>query len=156
MLAAIALAAAAGCGSTEESGRVGDTLSAKGLQVTVEQVDRSVPAPESDVTGLSRPAPGSKLVGTRVRVCSSHGGAIGPYDFGLETTSGDHGALKFPQANYPRSFDSQRQGCGGGWVVFQVPKTAKPDRVTFGFQDTASANQPQTQVDARFQWEVGG
>jgi hypothetical protein len=147
---------AAGCGTTEHSGAVGDTLSANGLEVTLEQVDTSVPVPKSDVTGLSQPSPGSKLVGTRVRVCSNHGGAIGPYDFGLETASGDSGTLKYPERNYGKSFDSLRNGCGGGWVVFEIPAAGKPERVTFGFEDTGSTSQPQTQVSARFSWALAG
>ena len=79
---------ASGCGSTEKSGEIGDPLSAKGLDVSVDRVDTKVPVPASDVTGLSRPSPGSTLVGVLVHVCSDHGGAIGPYDFGLETSSG--------------------------------------------------------------------
>src|SRR3954471_21078377 len=95
-----------GCGTTEKSGQVGDELSAKGLQATVERVDTKVPVPESDVTGLSQPSPGSKLVGAQVRVCSDHGGAIGAYDFGLETGSGDDAAQKYPERNYDDSFET--------------------------------------------------
>lgn len=149
-----ALAVAVGCGTTESSGKVGDTLSAKGLEVTVQEVDTSVPVPKIDVTGLSRPAPGKQLVGARVHVCSTHGGATGPYDFGVETTSGDHGGLKYPERNYDQSFESLRDGCGGGWVVFEIPAGSEPDRVTFGFEDTGSAPQPQSQVDARFSWDI--
>jgi hypothetical protein len=83
----------AGCGTTEESGEVGETLSAEGLEVTVERVDTAVPVPRNDVTGLSTPGPGTKLIGARVRVCSEHGGAIGPFSFGVETSSGDSGEL---------------------------------------------------------------
>jgi hypothetical protein len=145
---------AAGCGKTEHSGDVGDKLSAKGLEVTVERLDTAVPVPARDITGLSQPAPGFALVGARVRVCSNHGGATGPYDFGVETTGGAHGRLKFPETNYPNSFDSLRSGCGGGWVVFEVPRGSAPQRVTFGFDDTGSARRPQTQVSARFSWKV--
>ena len=148
------LTVVAGCGTTERSGNLGDTLAAEGLEVTVREVDTSVPVPKVDVTGLSRPAPGKQLVGARVRVCSAHGGATGPYDFGLETTSDDHGTLKYPERNYEQSFESLREGCGEGWVVFEIPVGSQPDRVTFGFEDTGSAAQPQTQVDARFSWAV--
>lgn len=152
----VLLAAGAGCGTTEESGLIGDTLTARGLEVTIEEVDTSVPVNEGDVTGLSEPTPGSKLVGTRVRVCSNHGGAIGPYDFGLETSSDDQGRLKYPQRNYASSFDSQREGCGGGWIVFEIPQDTKPDRVSFHFVDTGTAREGQNDVDARFSWSVAG
>ena len=152
-LAAIA-ALGAGCGTTSESGKVGDTLEAKGLEVTVEDVDTAVPVNEGDITGLSQPSPGMELVGTRVRVCSDHGGAIGPWDFGVETRDGDEGKLKFPQRNYAQEFDSRRQGCGGGWIVFEIPSGSKPDRAKFGFEDTGSAREYQDIVDAEFSWSV--
>jgi hypothetical protein len=111
--------------------------------------------PANDITGLSRPSPGSKLVGVLVRVCSDHGGAIGPYDFGVDTGSGDDGRLKFPATNYAKTFDSLRADCGEGWVVFEIPAESSPDRVTFGFEDTGSARDEQNDVDARFSWSVG-
>ncbi|HSJ16909.1 MAG TPA: hypothetical protein VK920_02300 [Solirubrobacterales bacterium] len=46
----VAIVPAVGCGTTEELGRVGDTLEGKGLRVTVEGVDTSVPVPKADVT----------------------------------------------------------------------------------------------------------
>ena len=154
LIAAFALAVA-GCGTTERSGDVGDTLSAKGLEVTVDEVDTSVSVPENDITGLSQPTPGSQLVGVRVGVCSDHPGAIGPYDFGVETTAGDQAKLKFPQRNYDKSFESLRDDCGDGWVVFEIPDGSEPERVTFGFLDTGSAADPENnEVDAKFSWTV--
>src|SRR5262249_2407484 len=119
-IVALAAVAFSGCGSSVESGKVGDTLTAKGLKATVLRVDDAVPVPRNDITGLSTPSPGSKLVGARVRVCSNHGGAIGPYDFGIETTNGKQGQLKFPQHNYADGLDIVRTGCGSGWVVFEI------------------------------------
>jgi hypothetical protein len=149
---ALALAIA-GCGTTEKSGQVGDTLSAKGLRATLDEVDTHVPVPASDVTGLSQPAPGTKLVGARVEVCSDHGGAIGPFDFGLDSSSGD-GTLKYPERNYDDSFETVRDDCGDGWVVFQIPESADPERVTFDFEDTGSSQHPETEVHAKFSWSV--
>jgi hypothetical protein len=34
-------------------------------------------------------------------------------------------------------------------------KPARPEKVRFGFEDTGTAQEPQTQVDARFSWTVG-
>lgn len=141
------------CGKTERSGAIGDELSAKGLRVTVQRVDASPPVPARDVTGLSVPAPGYSLVGVRVKVCSNHGGAIGQYDFGLKASQGD-ARLKFPAMNYPRSFDTVRSGCDDGWIVFEVPRGARPEKVTFGFQDTGSRRHERNRVDARFSWDA--
>lgn len=145
----------AGCGTTEKSGQVGDTLTAKGLAATVRQVDTHVPVPASDITGLSQPAPGTKLVGALVNVCSNHAGAVGPYDFGLDASSGDS-TLKYPEHNYGDSFEIVRDGCGDGWVVFQMPQSASAERVTFGFEDTGTSQHPETQVNAKFSWSVSG
>ena len=147
--------AAVGCfGTTEESGEIGDVLTAEGLSVSVEKVDTGVPVPANDITGLSTPAPGSKLVGVLARVCSDHGGAIGAYDFGLESSEGD-GRLKFPQQNYRDAFEAPRADCGGGWIVFEIPSGAEPDKVTFNFEDTGSARDQSNNVDANFSWSVG-
>ena len=97
---------------------------------------------------------GFKLVGVSVRVCSDHRGATGPYDFDLKTTGGSAGRLKFPQRNYVQSFASLRNRCDEGWVVFEVPRGARPERVTYGFRDTGSYRREHQRVDARFSWEV--
>jgi hypothetical protein len=47
-----------------------------------------------------------------------------------------------------------RDGCGEGWVVFEIPQASQPDRVTFGFEDTGTSQHPETQVDAKFSWAV--
>ena len=144
----------AGCGKTEQTGSVGQELTAKGLRVTLEKVDTAVPVPGRDITGLSTPSPGFKLVGVRVQVCSNHGGATGPYDFGVKTTDGETGRLKFPAMNYPDAFESRRGGCGRGWVVFEIPRTATLGKVTYGFDDTGSYRHEQNRVSARFTWNV--
>jgi hypothetical protein len=146
-------AALAACGTTEKDGSVGDALTANGVEVTVDRVDRSPPVPRRDVTGLSRPARGKRLVGVHVRACSDHGGALGQYDFGVETNDGD-GRLKFPAHVYGDAFETVRDGCGAGWIVFEIPARAKAERVTFGFEDTGSTRQEHERVDAKFSWEV--
>ena len=99
-LPALGALAAAGCGEVERSGSVGDKLSGGDVEVTLQKVDREVRVPKDDITGLSVPRTGHRLIGVRVRVCSDHGGAI-------------------------------------------------------GFDDTGTAQQPQTEVHARFDWKLG-
>ena len=153
-LSALAALAIAGCGTTEKSGEVGDTLTAKGIEATVEEVDTHVPVPGSDVTGLSQPAPGQRLVGARVHVCSDHGGAIGAWAFGLDSSQAD-GRLKYPEQNYDDSFETVRDGCSDGWIVFEIAQSADPEKVTFGFEDTGTSQHPETEVNAKFSWSVG-
>ena len=152
---AAALAGCAGIGVTERSGSLGDELTARGVKVTVKKLDRHVPVPQDDLSGLSSPRSGQRLIGARVRVCSDHGGAIGTYDFGVETSAGT-GRVKFPALNYDDRFESLRNGCDSGWLVLEVPLESRLEKVTFKFEDTGSA-QPGSndQVDARFAWNVG-
>jgi hypothetical protein len=153
---AAVLAGCAGVGVTEKSGSLGDELTARGLQVTVQKIDRRVPGQGDDVSGLSSPAPGKRLVGARVRVCSNHGQAIGTYDFGVDTSAGD-GRVKFPAQNYDDPFESMRNGCDGGWLVLEIPRDSNLTRIRFRFLDTGS-NQPgdNSDVNARFSWNVPG
>jgi hypothetical protein len=125
--------------------------------VTVEKVDESVPVPANDVTGLSAPTPGTRLVGVLAKACSNHGGAIGSYAFGLDPDSGS-ATQKYVEHNYPNGFDVVRNGCGSGWIVFEIPKGSRPEKVTFGFEDTGSAlpEGGAQQVDARFSWDLAG
>src|SRR5262249_59479060 len=125
-------------------------------RATVSQSDVAAPVGRKDIAGRARPSRGSRLVGAPASVCSNHGGASGPFDFGIETTKGKPGRLKFPQHNYARGFDIVRNGCGSGWVVFEIPRGAKPGAVTFGFEDTGTSQHPETQVDASFTWSVRG
>jgi hypothetical protein len=38
-----------------------------------------------------------------------------------------------PERNYDDSSETVRDGCGDGWVVFEIPQTSQPDKVTFCF-----------------------
>jgi hypothetical protein len=88
------------------------------------------------------------------RRAQRHGGAVGPCDFGLDTSSGDDAKLKYPEQNYDDSFETVRDGCGDGWVVFEIPQSSQAEKVTFGFEDTGTSQHPETQVDAKFSWTV--
>jgi hypothetical protein len=123
--------------------------------VTVQRVDRSPPTPRKDITGLSLPSSGNRLVGVLAKVCSGHGGAIGAYDFSLETSDGD-AKPKFSARNYRRSFKPVRNDCGSGWIVFEAPTDSRPETVKFAFDDTGQAG-PQgggDELSARFEWKV--
>jgi len=59
-----------------------------------------------------------------------------------------------PERNYDDSFETVRDGCGDGWVVFEIPQSSQADKVTFGFEDTGTSQHPGTQVNAKFSWTV--
>ena len=143
--------------TTSRSGKVGETLNAGGLHVTVAKVDRSVPRRGgTDYSGLGTPSAGTRFVGVRVRVCNDRDNAIGTYDFALELDGGDKARLRFPQTVYGDGFDHQRRGCGSGWIVFEAPKGRRPKTVTFKYDDTGS-NRPGTnhkEKHARFRWDA--
>ena len=152
-LAALALAGCLGTSETKRSGSVGDKHSAGRLDVTVERVDRETPVPKKDVTGLSVPRSGHRLVGVLVNVCSDYGAAIGPYDFKLETSEGS-GRPKFPSSNYREEFETLRDGCKRGWIVYEIPRGASPQKVKFDFSDSGTNRNTQDNLDARFEWTV--
>jgi hypothetical protein len=153
-VAVVAVTVVVACGTTEKDGSVGDELSANGIEVTVDRVDRSPPEPRKDISGLSKPGPGKQLVGAHVRVCSDHGGAVGAYHFGIETSAGK-GKLKFPARNYRDDYETLRDDCGEGWIVFEIPAGARTERITFGFEDTGATRRENERVDAKFSWTVG-
>jgi hypothetical protein len=156
LIAAVGLAA---CGTTTASGRVGSTLSGGGVSVTLQRLDRHPPVPSGDVTGLSVPAPGQRLVGARFRVCSTAGQAIGTFNFVVNLQDGGSEAPKYAAQNYPDSFGVVRTGCTAGWIVFQIPRTSRPQAVAFKFDDTGdqtSVNVPgrHPEVHDHFSWTL--
>lgn len=149
---------AAACGTTTGSAKVGQTLSGGGVHVTVQRVDLRPPIPAHDVTGLSSPRPGDRLIAARVRICSTVGPAIGTFDFAISLAGGGDGVVKFPQENYANGFDSLRTGCSAGWVVFEIPASSTPAKIRFNFDDTGSGSgsmsgRPETHE--RFSWALG-
>jgi hypothetical protein len=136
LLGAVALIA--GCGTTTKSGHVGDTFSGGGLRVTVLRVDQHPEIPSDDISGLSTPAPGDRLIGARVRVCNKYDFAVGTYDFAVSLDGGGDAAVKFPQMNYPDGFDDVRTGCAAGWIVFELPRSRTPSKIRFTYDDTGS------------------
>jgi hypothetical protein len=150
----------AGCGTTTKSGAIGDTLSGGGVSVSLLRIDRRPPVPREDITGLSTPTPGNRLLGARVRVCSKVGPAIGTWDFSLALDGGGHAQVKFPSHNYENTFDSLRIGCARGWIVFEYPSGGRPTEMRFAFDDTgdnASVSNPggnRQETHERFSWKL--
>ncbi len=150
----------AGCGTTTKSGAVGDTLSGGGVNVTLLRVDRHPPVPRDDVSGLSSPAPGDRLMGTLVRVCSQVGPAIGTSDVSLALDGGSHAQVRFPSMNYAQAFDDLRIGCVGGWIVFEYPVGGRPSEMRSAFDDTGdsgSLGNPsghRQESHERFSWKL--
>lgn len=151
--AALALGGCIFGGTTEKSGSVGDRLTADDLEVTVQRVDRRTPVPRKDITGLSLPASGYKLVGVLVRVCTGHGGVIGQFDFELDVSDG-RARPKYTAKNYDRRFATLRDECGSGWIVYEIPRESRPTRVRFAFDDTGQVRTGRKSLMARFEWEV--
>ena len=153
LLAPVALTAC-GLNTTTKDGKVGDTLNAGGLRVTAIKIDSEVPRAQGrDVTGLGSPSPGMRFFGVDVNVCNDRGQAIGTFDFALKLDGGDKARVRFPQSVYSNGFDTVRQGCGRGWIVFEGPKDSRAKTVTFKYDDTGSA-QPSGDKEkhARFSW----
>lgn len=155
--AAVAALGLGGCsfdGETKKSGSVGDELSAEKVRVKVEKIDREVPVPKRDITGLSVPSAGHRLIGVRVNVCSGYRAAIGSFSFSLEASEGG-AEPKHVARNYDSMFRSVRDDCERGWLVYEIPRGAKPEKVKFKFDETGNAQDESDNVKARFEWDVG-
>lgn len=153
----IALAAAitlAGCNSTTQSGSVGATLSGQGVTVTVERLDNHPPYSANAFNG---PVPGDRLIGARVKVCSTNGGAINEYAFTLVENTGAETHASAGDRNYfSQAFQALNTGCSQGWILFQVPKQTSVTEIQFAFNNTGgspgSGGAPEAHVN--FSWKV--
>jgi hypothetical protein len=147
----------AACGTATLSAGVGTTLRTGGLRVTVDRYQAHPPIPAGDVTGLSRPAPGNRLVAAHVHMCSTIGPAIGGWDFSVSFRGGGRGTENYAETNYPQRLDSINTGCSAGWIVFQVPERSRPSSINFAFDDSgdaASAYPTRGETHARFSWAI--
>ncbi len=156
-VAAALCIATAGCGTTAKSGAVGSTLAGDGIAVTLQRVDMHPPVPRHDVTGLSLPRSGDRLLGARARVCSSVGPAIGQFQFTAATSDGGELHPKYAASNYADSFDVVRVGCTSGWIVFEAPAEIRFTEIRFSFDNDSShlAGAP-PEAHVRFSWKLGG
>lgn len=153
LAAAVALGGCIFGGKVEKSGSVGDRLTAEDLEVTVQRVDRRPPVPRKDITGLSLPAEGHRLVGILVKVCTDHGSAIGNFSFALDASAGE-ARPKYVANNYRRRFTTVRNGCKSGWIAYEIPEESRPTKVRFSFSDTAQVRTGDDNLEARFEWRV--
>lgn len=155
LLALLALASVglAACGTTERAGAVGDTLEAGHLRVSLDAIDRTVPQPARDLTGLSRAAPGHVLIGAHVTVCNGTDAAIGITAFDVDVDGGG-GRAKFPQHSYPDRWDGSRSGCHGGWIVLEVPAGRRVERLRFRFDNTRGRREAGRDLHARLRWRL--
>ena len=126
------------------------------MSVTLQRVDMHPRVPRHDLSGLSSPAPGDRLIGALVTVCSKLGAAIGPSDFAIGLSGGASGRVKFPALNYSRAFDVVRTGCRSGWLTFEVPASSSPDEIKFAFDYTGSSSPGEEQQEShqRFSWKL--
>jgi hypothetical protein len=156
LAAAVVVAVLAGCGTTTRSGQVGETFAGGGLRVTIERVDLHPPIPTDDITGLSRPRPGDRLIAARVRVCNKYGFAVGTYDFRMSLIGGGDGLVNYAQTNYADGFHDVENGCAGGWIVFELPLARKPSKIHFAYDDSGSpkAEGNRQESHERFSWAV--
>jgi hypothetical protein len=156
----LATLAFAGCGlyTTTKSGEPGDTLTAGGLGISLIKFDNEVPRREGrDITGLGTPSPGMRFFGFDVKACNDRGQAIGTFNFGLDLDGDDKAKVRFPQSVYPNGFESTRQGCERGWIVFEGPKGSQARKLTFKYDDSGSGGPSgDTEKHAHFSWDLSG
>jgi hypothetical protein len=151
----VSASALVGCGTATQSGPIGATLTGRGVEVTLQRVDRRPPIPANDITGLSNAASGDRLLGTRVNVCSTVGPAIGPTQFSVAIGDGGEVRPKYAATNYSNRFTDVRTGCASGWIVFEVAARSAVKELRFAFDNTSNG-QPNSPPDAsvRFSWPL--
>lgn len=148
--AALALAA---CGSTERSGAIGDTLEGRQVQVKLLRFKRRVKE-RRDVTGLGAAGRGMRLVAADVGLCNRSGQAVVAYHFTLEHTGGT-AHPRYPQSALSHGFESVRDGCEHGWIVFAIPGDAEAQRLRYRFDDTGTARPGDRREEHdRFDWSL--
>lgn len=152
-LCAIVAVAIAGCNSTTESGRIGATLSGQGVTVTLKRVDHHAPYSASAFNG---PAPGFRLLGAHVRVCSTNGQAINEYAFTIVQNDGSQIHATNGERNYPQGFNALSTGCSEGWILFQIPRHGSATEIRFAFDanggNPGSGGPPEAHV--HFSWKL--
>jgi hypothetical protein len=130
------LAVLAGCGTTEEEGRVGDTLSSRTLDVTLQRA------------GWAQDGG----YGVRVKLCRDEPGqAINSFAFTLvlaDEREADPDALR-------TTFGvSRAEGCEAGAIVFPVARERDVDHLRFDYDDTGSQQPGDREEHATFTWRL--
>jgi len=91
----------------------------------------------------------------RLKVCKDSGQSINAFAFGLELEGGGTAEHVYPQRAYADDFESLRDGCEQGWLVFKAPADAKPRAVTFNYEDTGQGGQGGDDGEKlEFEWAV--
>jgi hypothetical protein len=140
------------------SGGVGQTLRGPGgLQV---QVVRYLPRvrPHRDVSGLAAPEPGTHFTAFVVRMCVAtiYLPTIAPQNFHLVLADGTEASLKFPQTVFADDLDLLGEpGCERGYIVYQVPRSERPNSLRFGLDWARTDMQGFTNTTRlRFEWSL--
>ena len=135
-----------GCGTDEEKGDVGDELEAGSVRATVTKFSSRVPR--------SRPSAGRQRFGAHVDLCKDSGQSINAFAFSLSLEEGDAERV-YPQRSYSTSFDSLRDGCEDGWLVWDAPEGSKPRAVRFEYEDTGQGGPGGDDGEhVKFEWAV--
>jgi hypothetical protein len=141
------------------NGVAGDTFKGTGgLRVTLVRYIPRVRRPGRDVTGLASPKPGTHFVAFLVRMCinTSNLPTISEQNFSVPLVGGGEAAAKFPQTVYADDLDLLGEaGCERGYLVFQVPRGARPSDLRFGLDINKSTSEGYSNdTDIRYDWAL--
>lgn len=140
------------------SGAVGQTLRGPGgLQVQVVRYLPRVPS-RRDVSGLATPAPRTHFAAFVIRMCVAtvYLPTIAPQSFHLVFKDGAEARLKFPQTVFANDLDLLGEpGCERGHIVFQVPRSERPNALRF-YLDWAKTDMQgfANATKLRFEWTL--
>ena len=144
---ACAMIAMAGCGTEEKKGDVGDRLEAGSVKAAVTDFSSKVPGAE--------PGAGRRSYGARLEVCKDSEQSINAFAFALALEGGGEADHVYPQRAYDDGFDSLRDGCEDGWLVYDAPKGSTPRAVKFEYEDTGQGGPGGDDGEhVKFEWAV--
>ena len=136
----------AGCGTEEKKGEVGDELEAGSVRAKVTEFSSRVPG--------SRPAQDRQRFGALAQVCKDSEQSINAFAFSLSLENGEAERV-YPQRSYPSGFNSLRDGCEDGWLVYDAPAGSKPTAVKFEYEDTGQGGPGGDDGEhVKFEWAV--
>lgn len=119
----LAAAALAGCGTTERSGGVGETLEARTVSAKLIDTDR-----------------GRGVYAVEVGLCNQRGQAVISWHFQLRLADGTMLHPLRPQRSHHPEFSVVRDGCKRGWIEYLLPRGASPEALEYRYDDTGSGS----------------
>ncbi len=134
----LACVALAGCGTEEKKGEVGDELEAGSVRAELKEVSAR-----------------AGHFGANAELCKDSEQSVNAFAFSLALEGGGEAERVYPQRVYDDGFGRVRDGCEGGWLVYDVPKGSKPSALKFEYEDTGQGGPGGDDGEhIKFEWKL--